>query len=111
MKSIVVTLAILAFSGVALCQQAPQLSTSDRIAFKSTEDAKTAAQKQYSEAQQAENQMFTEFAAVHPGWRINPQTFAVEKVVEPAKALATPPAQPKPATAPPVKPAPVAPKK
>jgi hypothetical protein len=58
--------------------QVPQLSTADRIALQSCEKIK-------QDALQQEQTILTEFAASHPGYRVNPQNFIVE------------PEQPKPA--------------
>jgi cellobiose-specific phosphotransferase system component IIA len=75
MKSL---LAVLLLSGVALGQAVPSLSTADKAALADAEKAKQAAQKQFQDAQEFELQVMREWGAAHPGWHVNPQTFAVE---------------------------------
>ena len=80
----------------------PQLSTSDKVAIQTLEKAKQDAAKQWQDAQQQELVIEREWMAAHPGWKIDPQTFAVSsetkspaptpgtKPVEPAKAPVAP---------------------
>ena len=75
-------LALYLFARVSLAQAAPtpnpSLSTADRVAIQTLEKAKQDAQKGYTDAQQSEVEIFREWQAAHPGYHINPQTFAVE---------------------------------
>jgi hypothetical protein len=75
-------LALYLFARVSLAQAAPtpnpSLSTADRVAINTLEKAKQDAGKEYTDAQQSEDSIFHEFAAAHPGYHINPKTFAVE---------------------------------
>lgn len=57
---------------------APPLSTADRVAIQTFEKAKQDAQKTFNDAQQAENAVLKEWQSAHPGYHVNPQTFAVE---------------------------------
>jgi len=56
---------------------APSLSTADRVAIQSIEKAKVDLQKQFQEIQQQELTILREWQTAHPGWRIDPQTFAI----------------------------------
>lgn len=68
----------LALSLAAYAQQPPTLSTSDRVAIAALEKAKADARKQYDDAMQSEQAVLNEWLAAHPGYHLNPQTFAVE---------------------------------
>ena len=57
---------------------APILSTADKVAIQTFEKSKSDAQKMFNEAQQGELSVLREWAVAHPGWTVNPQTFAVE---------------------------------
>jgi hypothetical protein len=74
--------AILGMAGVALGQvtppPAPVLSTADRVAIQTFEKSKQDAQKMFNDAQQGEISVLREWQVAHPGWTVNPQTFAVE---------------------------------
>jgi hypothetical protein len=58
----------------------PALSTADKIAIGQCEKAKQDAQKMFNDAMQQELSVLREWEAGHPGWRVNPMTFVVEKV-------------------------------
>jgi hypothetical protein len=56
----------------------PTLSTADRTAIGAEQLRQQEAQKEYGEASQIILAIEREWGAAHPGWRIDPQTFAVE---------------------------------
>lgn len=71
----------LTLTGMIFAQStpAPQLSTADKVAIQSLEKVKGEARKQFDDASQEELTVLREWAAAHPGWTVNPQTFVVEK--------------------------------
>ncbi len=71
-------IALLAASTFVASAQQPALSTSDKVAVTSLEQAKQKAQQDYAAAQQTEDAILQEWAKAHPGYHINPQSFAVE---------------------------------
>ena len=90
---------ILLASMPAFAQDAPkpatasaQLTTAERVALQSCEAAKQNLQKQWQDIVQQEQQILVEFHAAHPGYRVNPITFAVE--ADPAKPVTPKPALP-----------------
>lgn len=56
----------------------PTLSTSDKIAIQTTEQAKKKAEDEYKNSDAAEQQIMKEWSNSHPGFRLNPRTFAIE---------------------------------
>lgn len=56
----------------------PQLSIAERLAIQSCEKDKAEAQKLWQQAIEQERQIMSEFNIAHPGYHLNPQTFAVE---------------------------------
>jgi hypothetical protein len=78
-------LAALLLTNFAFAQApAPTLSTSDKIAISALEEHKQAAQKTFIEAQQQESAILRESEAAHPGYQLNPQSFAVQPIAKPA---------------------------
>lgn len=61
-----------------MAQVTPQLDTADKVAISSLEQVKQDAQKKYIEAAQQEASILREWEAAHPGYKLNPQTFAIE---------------------------------
>jgi hypothetical protein len=66
----------------------PTLSTADRVAISSLEKTKQDAAKTWQDAQQQELAIEREWVTAHPGWTIDPQTFAVVAEPKPAEAPA-----------------------
>lgn len=85
MKRLWIGILFITLAGMIFAQSAPQLSTADKVAIQSLEKVKGEARKQFEDAQREETTVLQEWSATHPGWAINPQTFAVEKAKEPAK--------------------------
>jgi hypothetical protein len=83
---------VIVFSFALAQSPAPQYSTAEKGFIVAQEQIKQAAQKQYNDAQQAEMQMANEFHANHPGYHVNPQTWAIEPDA-PAEAPKTAPAK------------------
>lgn len=73
------------FFVASMMGQAPQLGIADEVAISSLEQVKQDAQKKYVEASQQEASILREWEAAHPGYTLNPQTFAVEAETKPAK--------------------------
>jgi hypothetical protein len=84
----------------AFAQEAPkpsaapvQLTTAERVALQSCESAKQELQKRWQEIVQQEQTIVADFNSAHPGYHLNPYTFAVEanqpKVASPKPALPT----------------------
>lgn len=61
----------------------PALSTADKLAITDCERRKQEARKEFDAATQDELQIEREFEQSHPGWKVNPATFAVESVPKP----------------------------
>lgn len=59
----------------------PQRSVAESVAIQALEKQKQDAQQQFTQAAQAEQTIVQQFAASHPGYQLNPGTFAVEKVI------------------------------
>ena len=77
-------LAFLMLGGLVFGQTPqPQLSTADKVAIQSLEKVKQDAQQTFNSAQQSEITVLREWETAHPGWNINPQTFAI--TAEPKK--------------------------
>jgi hypothetical protein len=56
----------------------PQLGMAERVALQGCEKTKQDLQKQWQEITQQEQVILAEFNATHPGYHVNPVTFAVE---------------------------------
>lgn len=95
MNKFLTALAVAAVVIPSLAQEKPipQLSTADRTALSAMEVKKQEAQKTFNDAQQVELSILKEFEVSHPGFMVNPQTFAVEKVKPKAKAAEEKPAE------------------
>ena len=58
----------------------PALSTADKLALTDCERRKQDARSQFEKAQSDELQIEREFEQSHPGFRVNPATFAIEPI-------------------------------
>lgn len=81
----IMSLFLMPLQGVGQTPSPAVLSTSDKIAIQACEQRKQEAQKAFQEAQQQETNIIREWITAHPGFKINPQTFAIEpeKAVSP----------------------------
>jgi len=60
----------------------PALSTSDRKALTDIATHEQELQKEFAADESLKAQIIHEWEAAHPGWKINTQTYAVEKAKE-----------------------------
>ena len=67
------------FAQAAKTIPAPALSASERIALQSIEEKKQGIKQQWNALIQQESQVIAEFAQEHPGWHLDPMTFAPAK--------------------------------
>jgi len=91
-------LALILLLAVPAFAQTPQFSTADKIAIQALEKTKLDAGAAYQDAQQKELAIFGEFTKLHPGFHVDPQTFAVAADPKPEKKPEKP--EPKPADKP-----------
>ena len=74
--------------GLSMAQEktaAPTLSTADKVALAALETRKQAAQKEFTDASQQELAILREWQSSHPGFIVNPTTFAIEQGAEKKK--------------------------
>jgi len=67
----------------------------NRVAIDTLEKQKLAGKSSYEQAQQAENQIFREWAQSHPGFIIDPNDFSVITLPQKQEQKSTPPPAPK----------------
>jgi hypothetical protein len=96
MKRIVVLISVLILTAASGAQEIldphkqpdPKLDLAYRTAIQFIEGTKQSLSKQFQESQKQEADILADWKDAHPGWHVNPQTFAVEKDI-PEKPVPT----------------------